>query len=313
MNLSYAQNLEDYHLWLALGEKSSGFYIDVGAGHPIADSVSYWFYERGWCGICIEPQRPLAELYRHIRPRDIVFEGLVGRQSGETNFHVVDRLHGFSTTIEKHAQGAQQFGAGYKSVRMPITTLPLLCEHHRVEEIDFLKIDVEGAEADVLMGNDWQKFRPKIIVAEAIAPGSGEPAWNAWESYLLAQDYEFTLFDTLNRFYVAKEQSEILARTPRERAAWNSATHMYEIGRAGENPAHPEHELALEFARGLWASLPSLDRSLLAGILARMRGIEDLESIRQLAASFDTDAGRGALGRIACGYDGGQVLEDPRT
>jgi hypothetical protein len=118
------------------------------------------------------------------------------------------------------------------------------------------------------------------------------------------------LFDTLNRFYVAREQSEILARAPRERAAWDSATHMYEIGRAGENAAHPDHALALELARGLWASLPSLDRSALIAILARSRNIDAPESIRELAAFFDTDAGRGALGRIACGYDGGQLFDN---
>jgi hypothetical protein len=54
MALSYTQNLEDYHLSLALADQSTGFYIDVGAGHPIADNVSFWFYERGWKGIVVE-------------------------------------------------------------------------------------------------------------------------------------------------------------------------------------------------------------------------------------------------------------------
>jgi len=59
MELSYAQNLEDYHLSLAFAGQTTGTYIDIGAGHPIADNVSFWFYERGWHGIVVEPQQNL--------------------------------------------------------------------------------------------------------------------------------------------------------------------------------------------------------------------------------------------------------------
>ena len=60
MELSYSQNLEDYHLSLAFAGQTTGTYIDVGAGHPIADNVSFWSYERGWHGIVVEPQPELA-------------------------------------------------------------------------------------------------------------------------------------------------------------------------------------------------------------------------------------------------------------
>src|SRR2546430_16454302 len=83
MELSYSQNLEDYHLSLAFAGQATGTYIDVGSGHPIADNVSFWFYERGWSGVVIEPQPDLADLYKPLRPRDRVVRGLAGREAGE--------------------------------------------------------------------------------------------------------------------------------------------------------------------------------------------------------------------------------------
>src|SRR6476646_3104719 len=68
MDLSYTQNMEDTHLWLAFGGKRTGTYLDIGAGHPIADNVSFFFYERGWQGIAVEPQQKLVDLYARLRP-----------------------------------------------------------------------------------------------------------------------------------------------------------------------------------------------------------------------------------------------------
>jgi FkbM family methyltransferase len=309
MELSYTQNMEDYHLSLAFAGQARGTYIDVGGGHPIADNVSFWFYERGWRGIVVEPQSALVALYGRLRPRDIAVCGLVGRENGETDFHVVDRLHGFSTTVEELARKAGQFGVGYRTVRMPAMTLANLCDAHAAGEIDFLKIDVEGGEADVVRGGDWRRHRPKVVLVEAVMPGSGEPAWSEWEPLLLGEGYRFALFDTLNRFYVAEEHPEILARLPQERAPWDKVRHMYEIGRAPENANHPDHVLAQELARGFWASLPYLDRDLLAAILQRARSVPRRDA-PDFSGALDTEAFRASLGRIACGYDGGQIIDE---
>ena len=310
MELSYAQNLEDYHLSLAFAGQDSGTYIDVGAGHPIADNVSFWFYERGWQGVVVEPQPELAALYQQLRPRDLVVRGLVGRHCGEIDFHVVERLHGLSTTVQDVAQKAKAFGVGYQTVRMPVTTLARLCESHNLDSIDFLKIDVEGAEGDVLFGGDWKRFRPKVIVAEAVTPMASVPSWQDWEPFLMAQGYRFVLFDTLNRFYVAEEHPEIMARLPSGRAPWHAVRHMYEIGRAPENSQHPDHALAQDLARGFWASLPHLDASLITSILARARLISDPGGLAALASTVESEQFRASLGRIACGYDGGQIVDE---
>jgi FkbM family methyltransferase len=308
--LSYAQNLEDHHLWMALGGEGTGFYIDVGAGHPVADNVSMWFYARGWRGIVVEPLGELAALYPLLRPRDTLVNALIGRESGTAAFHKVERLHGFSTTVETFAEGAAAFGAGYETLSLPMLTLAQLCERERVGIIDFLKIDVEGGEADVLAGNDWTRFRPKLVVAEAIAPGGTTESHQAWEPFLLAQGYRFALFDTLNRFYVAQEQTAVWERCPKDRADWGSATHLYEIGRAPEKAVHPDHGLSLELARGLWASLPHLNDEAIVALLARARGLAtDSPDAAALLDEVKTERFRLSLGRIASGYDGGQILD----
>jgi FkbM family methyltransferase len=305
MELSYAQNLEDYHLARVFEGQASGFYLDIGAGHPVADNVSFHFYLQGWRGIAIEPQERLCALYAHVRPRDIAVSTVVGDRIGEAEFHEVDRLHGFSTTIEQHAKSAAQFGAGFRTRRLPATTLAALCEAHSVADIDFLKVDVEGAEAEVLRGGNWRRFRPKVVLVEALEPGSMAPSHGAWEPILTRNEYRFAFFDGLNRFYVADEAAELARRFPSEQTPWEAVRHLYELGRAPDNPQHPDHSLAKALVAGFLASLPAVATEQLRAIL-RASGAD----VEEQAASIDSDRFRAALGRIAAPYDGGQLLDD---
>ena len=117
-----------------------------------------------------------------------------------SRFFQVNHLHGFLTTVMAFAENARTFGVGYTATPTAMITLADLFARHCVLTIDFLKIDVEGAEGDLLAGNDWTPYRPKIIVAEAVSPGKGEPIWESWEPLLIANGYRFQLFDTLHRF-----------------------------------------------------------------------------------------------------------------
>jgi FkbM family methyltransferase len=299
--------MEDYHLSIAFAGKEHGIYIDIGGGHPIAGSVSFWFYERGWQGLVVEPQEKLALLHRRLRPRDTFVQAVVGHDAAEVEFYEIDRLHGLSTTVKRYAEAAAAHQASYRALRVPSLSLAELCARHAPSGIDFLKIDVEGAEYDVIRGGDWQRYRPAVVVVEAITPDTNEPSWNAWETILLGQGYGLALFDSLNRFYVADECSDILARFPKSRAPWERVVHMYEIGRALDNAVHPEHQLARQLAHAFLASLPHLTDDTIKALLASNDGTS---ANVDKTASIDTEAFRLALGRIACGYDGGQLHEE---
>jgi FkbM family methyltransferase len=307
VDLSYAQNLEDYHLAKVFEGQASGFYVDIGAGHPVGDNVSFHFYLEGWRGLVVEPQERLCRLYAGLRPRDVAACALVGAAEGEAEFHEVEGLHGFSTTVAQNAEGAKAFGASFTTRRRPVTTLAALCAAHAPDEIDFLKVDVEGAERDVLAGADWRRFRPKVVLVEAVAPGTMAPSHQEWEPILTGNGYRFAFFDGLNRFYVADEAAALAARFPEQPAPWDAVRHLYEFGRAPENPEHPDHALAKVLAGACLAALPTLPPKDLRALLRA--GAEGPE-VERLLADLDTDAFRAALGRIAAPYDGGQLLDD---
>ena len=93
---------------------------------------------------------------------------------------------------------------------------------------------------------------------------------------------------------------------PAERAPWGDVTHMYDIGRAPEMANHPDFALAQQLGRGFWAALPHLDQEILSDILARGKRPNDITTFDQVSSPEL----RIALGRIACGYDGGQIINE---
>jgi len=335
--ISYAQRFEDLYLMRCFAERTDGFYIDIGSGHPVYDNVSFAFYLKGWSGITVEPNPWLSRLSRAVRPRDRHIEALVGSACGEATFYQVREFHGLSTMIEPHAQAAlTQFGKSADAITVPLTTLSALCAGQAPASFEFLKVDVEGAEADVLLGGDWRRFRPKVVVVEALAPYTLAPAFAQWESLLAEHGYSDVWFDSLNRYYLAAEADELAGCFTTAPAVFGDAVAFRNTKPALGDQEHPDHRLAVLLGNAVMTRLPILDRALLlelltAGIaaaeldrraeegdLARIWGpllgpqaapaMKDLKlpadaSVRDLyAAIAESDLFRAACGRISASY-----------
>jgi FkbM family methyltransferase len=214
--ISYSQNFEDVILQRVFHSCTQGRYLDIGGYDPVIDSVTKHFYDRGWSGVNVEPVLRFHQKFEKQRPRDWNINMACGAAMGSIEFHEWGDS-GLSTYVETFdPTQVEQLGFRRTSSTVPMTTLAEIAKQLPAGEVEFLKIDVEGAERDVLLGNDWRSFRPRVILMEAIKPklpgcdpNSYEPAWFGWEGILLQHGYEFALFDGLNRFYYRREEPSL--------------------------------------------------------------------------------------------------------
>ncbi len=240
--VSHAQNFEDVMLRRALRGVEHGFYIDVGAAEPDADSVTLAFYERGWRGINIEPlPGPYGRLVA-ARPRDVNLNVAVGGSATEACLYVVGNENGLSTLDPALAAQHRADGWAVQEQRVPVTTLAAICAAHVDGDIHFLKIDAEGGEGYVLRGADLGRWRPWIIVLESRDAREHLPVHDAWEHELTSARYAFVYDDGLNRFYVAAERERELRPAfqlpPNVFDNFKSAAEVKALRQAGTDPAH---------------------------------------------------------------------------
>ena len=209
--ISYAQNFEDVLLWRALGHIKNGFYIDIGANDPEQHSVTKAFYERGWYGVNVEPLKQYQPAFLEQRPRDINLCVAAGAEEGEITLFEVPAVPGWASAEPQVARTHELDGFELLAHTVPLRTLRSICAEHVSYDIHFLKIDVEGHEAQVLRGMDFERWRPWILVIEATMPNSRATNHQTWEALVTGQRYQFAYFDGLNRYYVAAEHPELLA------------------------------------------------------------------------------------------------------
>lgn len=211
--ISYAQHFEDLVLRGILRNVKDGIYVDVGANDPELDSVTKIFYDSGWHGINVEPNRTLWEKLCEARPRDINLNCGASCQEGTVLFRLCLDADGLSSANAEAWSEIETSKRSYIDEIIAVKPLRnILAEHLPNTTIHFLKIDTEGLELEVILGNDWSKCRPWVLCIErttCIERTSQLMRRNAIFAYLASAGYEQVFFDGINDFFVANEHATL--------------------------------------------------------------------------------------------------------
>ncbi len=167
--ICYSQEGEDLILDTFFHGVKKGFYVDIGSYHPKLYSNTFLFYLKGWRGINIDARPGSKSLFDFDRPRDINIETAIGTSKVPLKYFMFDEpgLNGFSENLSKEREANTHYKI-INTVELPINSLADILDKYLINSvsIDFLSIDVEGFDYDVLLSNNWQKYKPKIILVE---------------------------------------------------------------------------------------------------------------------------------------------------
>ena len=165
VNTTYSQCGEDIILDYLQHHRENGFYVDVGANDPRIFSNTYYFYKKGWSGLVIDPNSAKLNQYKFLRSRDTRGYFAVGEEGMLTFYKFKEDP--LNTVSKDVADSYEKMGHKIQSTEI-VQSLPLsqIFKEKDIKKIDFLSIDTEGQNFDVLKTNDWDTYRPKFVVIE---------------------------------------------------------------------------------------------------------------------------------------------------
>lgn len=165
---SYAMDGEDLAIDQFIKKKDKGFYVDIGAHHPIHRNNTQLLHNRNWEGINIDVNKFSIDLFNFLRPNDLNLLTAISDQEGEIIFYYQKQFSQLNTTDKKIAH--EHFNGDFKERSVKCQTIQNILNHSKYKgiKIDFLNIDVEGAEMKVLKTLNFEIYDPGIICIEIL-------------------------------------------------------------------------------------------------------------------------------------------------
>ena len=168
-NISFSKAGDDIQLRQLLKSKNPGVYVDIGCWHPVNYSNTYYFYLRGWKGLCIDPNPELIELFKYKRRTDNFINCAVGNNQKSMNYYMLDKRYNSMNTLDyEFIQKHKLTNHIINQIVVPVKSLKSILDSNLSENdrLDFFDVDVEGQDLEVLKSNDWNKYRPHFIMVE---------------------------------------------------------------------------------------------------------------------------------------------------
>jgi FkbM family methyltransferase len=201
---SYSQEGEDTVLDSLLNGKEKGFYVDVGAHHPFRFSNTYLFYKKGWKGINVDATPGSMDLFKKYRSKDINIESAVLNSTNTSNYYVFREpaINGFSEKLTKWRLKNTNYKLKKTIKIKPVKLFSILDKYvPKGKLIDFMNIDVEGFELDVLLSNNWDKYSPIYILVELLRVKPEELANDKIYKFLNTKKYQLVAFTGRTAFF----------------------------------------------------------------------------------------------------------------
>jgi len=165
---SFSQEGEDVLLYNLFQSRKNGCYVDIGAHNPKRFSNTFLFYLLGWRGINVEPDPSSIDEFRRFRKQDINLGIGIGMKEGTMEYYRFNdaALNTFNRErVEEILKMEIYRLVGTEAVQIqPLSNV--LDKHLESRAIDFLDVDVEGMDLEVLMSNNWEKYKPSVVLVE---------------------------------------------------------------------------------------------------------------------------------------------------
>jgi FkbM family methyltransferase len=189
-------------------------YLEIGTNHPVIGNNSYYFYLRGSRGVVIEPDPYYHSLiYKHRSNDKLYICGIAMDEQNEADFYIYPKKYsGWNTFSLNEVKVREKENINFeRAIKVPLRTVNSILKENFNAPPDFLGIDVEGLDEEIIRSYDFENYAPKVICIEAIRFGDSKfvEIQNDLLNYIFSKGYELYANTNVNAIFVSKDNSQI--------------------------------------------------------------------------------------------------------